>query len=432
VVKFLILSILLQTFLRFARSSSLPHFFLLKVILNDCPSLTGRCCQYQRSESELRLMYSMCIVRAVNGLVEPSQQSYFAESIQSLATKIGLPSWFVDLRHDSTHNTLPSINLLRSASRSLLLWSRETYWDQQHIYLENLSYRCLNYDPKNDSPEIIENSNQLDVLFARESTFLANILLPLFHDDLLSALHAQVDLPTVLMNSSERKIDLLTSYKRVMWENLLFKALSSHKGAVHMIVTSIIATAVNDIYQRRGQEGNNSIGSQSDVRLFYYSILSSWVEALSMKSSQLMSGQKAQIPTAVASLQCIVRERYTNLTEKEKVWLEPMKLALDRFYGMNFSERLSLDLIEQEEDQELQAQDDDSEGQSEETSGMKMSRETKSKRMKQRQIKRSLESIEVEGDRRSIRQQRRRMWPLGQSVGDLSPSYLYLLEEVGA
>jgi hypothetical protein len=355
-------------------------------------------------------MYAMCIVRAVNGLVEPSQQSYYAESILSIATKIGLPPWFVDLRHDSTHNTLPSINLLRSASRSLLLWYRETYWDQQHIYLENLSYRCLNYDPKNTSPEIIENSNQLEVLFARESTFLANILLPLFHEDLLNAIHAQVDLSTVLINTSERSTLLLTSYKREMWEDLLLKALSSHKGAIHMILTSIISTAINDIIQRRG---NNS-GSPSDVCLFYYSILNSWAESVSQNYSQT---EKA-IPTAVVSLQGVVRERYKNLTAEEKACLEPLKLTVDQFYRTHFTETI---IERPEQGQGVEETED---------------HEPDIKRMRQSQMKRSLGSIferkgEDDAQDRSPHQQRRRMWPLGHGAGDLSQSYLYLLEEVG-
>ena len=64
-----------------------------------------------RSESELRLQYALAVVRAVNGLVDSSQQGYFAESIHGLAAAIGLPAWFVELRHDATHNQLPSLSV---------------------------------------------------------------------------------------------------------------------------------------------------------------------------------------------------------------------------------------------------------------------------------------------------------------------------------
>ena len=39
------------------------------------------------SQNELRLIYSMIITRAVNGLVDGSQQSYFADSVLSLASR---------------------------------------------------------------------------------------------------------------------------------------------------------------------------------------------------------------------------------------------------------------------------------------------------------------------------------------------------------
>ena len=74
----------------------------------------------QRSETELRLSYSIIIVRAVNGLVDPSQQGYFADSVASLAQRIGLPAWFVELRHDATHQQLPSLTMLRTAAQHLV------------------------------------------------------------------------------------------------------------------------------------------------------------------------------------------------------------------------------------------------------------------------------------------------------------------------
>jgi len=71
---------------------------------------------------ELQLSYSMVIVRAVNGLVDGNQQGIYANSVLSLAEKIGLPGWIVELRHDSTHNQVPSLSVLRSAAHYLMDW----------------------------------------------------------------------------------------------------------------------------------------------------------------------------------------------------------------------------------------------------------------------------------------------------------------------
>ena len=49
----------------------------------------------------------------------------------SLAKTIGLPATFVELRHQATHEQLPSLAKLRSAARKALLWIWEYYW--QHL-----------------------------------------------------------------------------------------------------------------------------------------------------------------------------------------------------------------------------------------------------------------------------------------------------------
>ncbi|KAK1655634.1 Las1-like-domain-containing protein [Colletotrichum phormii] len=49
----------------------------------------------------------------------------------SVAKTIGLPATFVELRHQATHETLPSLAKLRSAARKALVWIWEYYW--QHL-----------------------------------------------------------------------------------------------------------------------------------------------------------------------------------------------------------------------------------------------------------------------------------------------------------
>ena len=87
---------------------------LIEIIMLDDDS------QSLRTQYEMRLQYSIIVVRAVNGLVDPSQQSYFADSVMSLASKIDIPGWIVELRHDATHNALPSLSILRSAAQHML------------------------------------------------------------------------------------------------------------------------------------------------------------------------------------------------------------------------------------------------------------------------------------------------------------------------
>ncbi len=84
-----------------------------------------------RSYMEMSLMYSSAIVRCVNGLVDGAQKGMYAMAVSQLAQRIGIPLWIVDLRHESAHNQLPSLSVLRFAAKHLLAWLRSNYWDRQ-------------------------------------------------------------------------------------------------------------------------------------------------------------------------------------------------------------------------------------------------------------------------------------------------------------
>ncbi|KAF9428148.1 rRNA-processing protein las1 [Entomortierella beljakovae] len=86
------------------------------------------------SDQDLRLMYSMVFIRFVNGYVDGFQTSRAAKSIAYLAVeKVGMPIWFVELRHTATHDYLPSLAILRSASQQALAWINDNYWIPQLV-----------------------------------------------------------------------------------------------------------------------------------------------------------------------------------------------------------------------------------------------------------------------------------------------------------
>ncbi|ETW03569.1 hypothetical protein, variant [Aphanomyces invadans] len=84
-----------------------------------------------RSHEELRLLYSATIVRCVNGLVDASQRGAYAQAVSSLALRIGIPLWIVDIRHEAAHTKLPSLPTLQLACQTLLQWLFEHYWHPQ-------------------------------------------------------------------------------------------------------------------------------------------------------------------------------------------------------------------------------------------------------------------------------------------------------------
>ncbi|TPX66075.1 hypothetical protein SpCBS45565_g04717 [Spizellomyces sp. 'palustris'] len=93
------------------------------------------------SEHEVRLMYTMAFIRYlyllrfVNGVVDANQRGMYATSVANIAEELGLPGWFVDLRHAGTHDQLPSLALLRSGCEQALQWLHTNYWSLQKAYL---------------------------------------------------------------------------------------------------------------------------------------------------------------------------------------------------------------------------------------------------------------------------------------------------------
>jgi len=75
----------------------------------------------------------MAFIRFVNALVDNEQKSQFAQSISGIAEAIGLPGWFVDLRHAATHDHLPSLGLLLNACSQGVEWLQSNYWAMQSV-----------------------------------------------------------------------------------------------------------------------------------------------------------------------------------------------------------------------------------------------------------------------------------------------------------
>ncbi|KAK0465236.1 Las1-like-domain-containing protein [Desarmillaria tabescens] len=76
----------------------------------------------------LRQNYAAAVIRLVNGLVDPLQLGAYARSIASISHQLGLPLWLVELRHASTHEDLPSLELLREGARQSMTWLLHNYW----------------------------------------------------------------------------------------------------------------------------------------------------------------------------------------------------------------------------------------------------------------------------------------------------------------
>lgn len=168
-----------------------------------------------RSENELKMLYSIAILRGINGLVDPSQQSLYNDSVHSIATKIGLPTWLVELRHDATHQLLPSLNILREGSKQLLQWYYDNYWQVQMEFLAQLTNDCL------DNNEI--NESQIDNMLLANPSMLSEIFIRIFLDN---TVFSPMDTDVSELSKNKLKKDFAQQYST--WGTKIKQMVSSN------------------------------------------------------------------------------------------------------------------------------------------------------------------------------------------------------------
>lgn len=71
----------------------------------------------------------------VTGLLDSHQDKQRKMSMYDVAKSVGLPATFVELRHQATHEQLPSLTRLRAAARKALAWIWEYYW--RHLQMDD-------------------------------------------------------------------------------------------------------------------------------------------------------------------------------------------------------------------------------------------------------------------------------------------------------
>ncbi|KAK4137888.1 Las1-domain-containing protein [Trichocladium antarcticum] len=76
----------------------------------------------------VRAAYSAAFSRFVTGLLDSHQDKQRKMSMYDVAKSVGLPATFVELRHQATHEQLPSLTRLREAARKALVWIWDYYW----------------------------------------------------------------------------------------------------------------------------------------------------------------------------------------------------------------------------------------------------------------------------------------------------------------
>ncbi|KAK0128667.1 rRNA-processing protein las1 [Cadophora gregata] len=101
-----------------------PHLvestaILTAAVLNDVRGNAAYC---------VRAAYAAAFCRFVTGLLDSHQTKNRKLSMYSIAKTIGLPATYVELRHQATHEELPSLSKLRTATQKALHWIWDYYW----------------------------------------------------------------------------------------------------------------------------------------------------------------------------------------------------------------------------------------------------------------------------------------------------------------
>ncbi|KAF4585567.1 Las1-like protein [Ophiocordyceps camponoti-floridani] len=76
----------------------------------------------------VRATYAAAFSRFVTGLVDGHQDKLRKQSMYAVAANVGLPAAFVELRHQATHEQLPSRAKLRTMAERALDWIWNYYW----------------------------------------------------------------------------------------------------------------------------------------------------------------------------------------------------------------------------------------------------------------------------------------------------------------
>ncbi|KAL0262901.1 rRNA-processing protein las1 [Diplodia seriata] len=97
-------------------------FLLVDATLHDDPQ--------RASVLAIRNAYCAAFNRFVTGFCDTVQNSFKKMSMYDMAAELDMPTSFVELRHEATHEDLPSLRRLQMATEQALQWLWHHYWSK--------------------------------------------------------------------------------------------------------------------------------------------------------------------------------------------------------------------------------------------------------------------------------------------------------------
>ncbi|KZT58084.1 Las1-domain-containing protein, partial [Calocera cornea HHB12733] len=118
-----------------------------------------------------RQAYTLALLRLVNGLVDPLQSGMYARPIAHIATQLGLPAWWVELRHQGTHDDLPGLAVLRLAAHEALDWLY-THYFLPTLHPSSPATTSLPHHPIPSAAALLKAYKTLSKQITRDSSLL--------------------------------------------------------------------------------------------------------------------------------------------------------------------------------------------------------------------------------------------------------------------
>lgn len=290
----------------------LPHAIdvmgnLAELLMKDYLYATESNFSQSLGSMEIRLAYSSAIIRGVNGLTDwmlgrQMQQlsEYGGFSVSSLAEKLGLPSWLVDMRHDAAHNVLPSLPTFRVAAMTLLNWLGDNYYlsvlqarDEQYevgMNLLNKYASSLDSKTKNNNDHRMANGTptqtKLNQLRNHSKKFTKTIPVNVGHEVLLEFLllsnknntnikKGEANCPFLLASSNELKdikegdensIFLLFQERKGIANPLLHHVFNVWPGFYRRLVVEVIERLLDAEAELKCERSSKTNPSQTSYR----------------------------------------------------------------------------------------------------------------------------------------------------------------------
>ena len=80
------------------------------------------------------LSLGTAVSRFLNHISHLGMNTWGLTKLHEAAEKVGVPEWVVQVRHETTHGTLPSLTVLRAALEFSLSWLQTNYWNSSQNF----------------------------------------------------------------------------------------------------------------------------------------------------------------------------------------------------------------------------------------------------------------------------------------------------------